>query len=485
TSVQWVSRRTGASGISDVYIDNSKVATVDLYAASAQYQQVAFSTTSLSDSNHTITIRATGTQNAAANGSLIILDAFRIPKPTAPAALTSFSATDTATGVSLKWAASVDPDVISTQIYRAVGTSGTYALITTLPAGTTSYIHSNVSGPSTYKYYVKSVDYIGRTSSSSTSKSVTIPSETPYDYERAADCPTATATVSTVAAFKAALLAAAPGDVIRVLPGTYNAQFVISVKGTTAKPVWVCGSSGTIIKGFGDGGGNGFYINKSSNVVFAGFTLTKNLRGVMVENSTNITVSNNSILDAGQEGIHLRRNTTNSTAGGNTITNTGLKVPEYGEAVYIGSYNGDWCTYTSCDPDQSNGNIVVDNTMNNNTAEAVDAKEGTSGGFILGNTIDSTGSTATDRWIVIRGNGWFIADNHGSTTATATGSGNGILIAQPNIPGYGVDNIIVRNSAELHGTGYAVQVDKDDNIVGCNNTVSGTAKGTTNVTCQK
>ena len=82
TAVQWVARRQPNAGISDVFIDGAKVASVDLYSSSTQYKRMVFERTGLAPGVHTIRIVRTGTKNAAASHTLQFLDAFVVlPAP--------------------------------------------------------------------------------------------------------------------------------------------------------------------------------------------------------------------------------------------------------------------------------------------------------------------------------------------------------------------------------------------------------------------
>ncbi|MEF2978752.1 hypothetical protein [Subtercola sp. YIM 133946] len=133
TSIQWISRKTASSGINDVYIDNTKVASVDRYSSAGLYQQVVYSTTTLSDTNHTITIKATGTQNAAATGSLTTIDAFRVPDSTV---VTGVKATADTDSVALTWTAV--SSATGYRIYRGTSSSSLTS-IADITASTAKY----------------------------------------------------------------------------------------------------------------------------------------------------------------------------------------------------------------------------------------------------------------------------------------------------------------------------------------------------------
>ena len=80
TAVQWIGPKNNNGGIADVSIDGTQVATVDTYAAAGkEFQQVLFSQTGLSAGSHTLTITATGNQNAASSADTVVIDAINVP----------------------------------------------------------------------------------------------------------------------------------------------------------------------------------------------------------------------------------------------------------------------------------------------------------------------------------------------------------------------------------------------------------------------
>jgi beta-galactosidase GanA len=80
TAVQWIGPKNNNGGIAAVYIDGSQVATVDTYAAAGkEFQQVLYSTTSLSAGSHTLRIVVTGQKNAASSAGTVVVDAINVP----------------------------------------------------------------------------------------------------------------------------------------------------------------------------------------------------------------------------------------------------------------------------------------------------------------------------------------------------------------------------------------------------------------------
>jgi hypothetical protein len=78
TGVSWIGYRAPNTGIANVYLDGTLVATVDTYAPTEQVQAVIYTTSGLSPGSHTLAIEVTGTRNAASSDSLIVVDAFDV-----------------------------------------------------------------------------------------------------------------------------------------------------------------------------------------------------------------------------------------------------------------------------------------------------------------------------------------------------------------------------------------------------------------------
>jgi beta-galactosidase GanA len=80
-SIRWISSKDANHGIADVYLDGTKVATVDGYAPSKVNQQVFYAADGLPDGQHTLRIAVTGTRNPAASGTFVVVDAIDVPPP--------------------------------------------------------------------------------------------------------------------------------------------------------------------------------------------------------------------------------------------------------------------------------------------------------------------------------------------------------------------------------------------------------------------
>ncbi len=78
TAVSWIGYSDQWSGIALVSVDGGPAVTVDTYSATQQAQDVEYSVNNLSNATHTLTITATGQQNAAASGAWVWINAFNV-----------------------------------------------------------------------------------------------------------------------------------------------------------------------------------------------------------------------------------------------------------------------------------------------------------------------------------------------------------------------------------------------------------------------
>ena len=301
---------------------------------------------------------------------------------------------------------------------------------------------------------------------------------------RYADCPAATTTVHTVDELTAAVDRAHPGTVIRMAPGTYRGQIDIHANGTAADPVWVCGSRDAVINVGSIQDNHGIQIKNSSNLVIAGMTVTNSLKGISVIGGTNVTIADTRIDHIGYEGIHLRAFTTDSTVVGNTISNTGMRDAPFGEGIYIGTSENNWCAQTNCRPDRTDGTLVLGNQISLTGAQPIEVKEGTSNGVVRDNVIDgANGMSDAEEWIKVKGNNWLIHDNSGSNSPL-----NGFAV-NGSVAGWGLHNTFTGNSGAVSADGYAFFVHEkgskgsSDTTVSCSNSVTRAERGLTNIAC--
>lgn len=291
-------------------------------------------------------------------------------------------------------------------------------------------------------------------------------------------CPEPTSSVSTAAELSAALAKAEPGAVIVLAPGTYPGNFVATSSGTPGNPITLCGSTASVLNGGSTDKGYVFHLDHASYWQLLGFSVTDGQKGVMTDGTVGSVIKKLTVSDIGDEGIHLRDNSTDNLVTGNTISGTGHRKPQYGEGIYVGTANSNWCTVTNCRPDNSDRNVIDGNTIINTTAENVDIKEGTTGGVLRNNTFNGAGMSAADSWVDVKGNDWTIQGNTGQNAPQ-----DGFQVHEV-FKGWGTGNVFGSNAATVNGPGYGIRLAPvQANVVLCSNTASGAGQGLSNARC--
>ena len=210
----------------------------------------------------------------------------------------------------------------------------------------------------------------------------------------------------------------------------------------------------------------------------------------MVDGALYNVVDSIKVHSIGEEGIHLRKFSSHNTVQHVEVTNVGLKTPDYGEGIYIGSAKSNWDTYTNGLPDKCDSNKVLSNRLGPNiTAECIDVKEGTTGGLIRGNNFDATGITGAnsgDSWIDVKGNYYLVEYNNGiNPGGIMFKDGYQVHVAYA---GWGNYNEFRNNNCTVNASGYGFNVQlsgsngtSTGNKVYANNIVTGAARGVANI----
>lgn len=305
-----------------------------------------------------------------------------------------------------------------------------------------------------------------------------VPSPTPSPL---AGCPAGQA-VTDAPGLTQALKAARPGAVIVLAAGTYAGRFEATVTGTADAPITLCGSRDAVIDGGDIKLGYSLHLNSVDWWRLIGFTIQGGQKGVVTDHVHHVLISGLYVHDVGDEAIHLRSASTDNTIEGVLIRNTGHLVAKFGEGIYVGSANHNWCKYSGCGPDTSDRNVVRNNDISNTTAENIDIKEGTTGGTIEGNHLSGEGMvrSAATAWVNVKGNGWTIVGNVGHLSLK-----DGFQVHRV-YAGWGERNLFRANQAAVDGPGYGIYVQSASlaTIVMCDNTATGAASGLSNTPCR-
>jgi parallel beta helix pectate lyase-like protein len=286
--------------------------------------------------------------------------------------------------------------------------------------------------------------------------------------------------VHDAASLSAALAEAGPGDEIRMAPGSYDGKFTITTDGTADAPITLTGPRDAVIDAGGTSNGRAVQL-EADHWHLSGFTVTNGQKGIMALGANHTVVDGVKVHHIGDEAIHFRDNSSDNVVRNSEISDTGLYQPGYGEGVYFGQAVSNW---PGGQQDKSDRNKAIGNHFGPDIrAEAIDIKEGTTGGEVRDNTFDGTGMTGenyADSWMDIKGNGYLIVGNRG-TTALHDGFQTNVII-----DGWGRDNVFANNTADVGGPGYGFSIKKngDDalgNVVCANNTVTNADSGVANV----
>ncbi|QES41025.1 sheath polysaccharide-degrading enzyme [Streptomyces venezuelae] len=225
----------------------------------------------------------------------------------------------------------------------------------------------------------------------------------------ASSAPTRTIEVSTAAELKAALGDASPGDTIHVADGTYSGNFKTSVAASANSRITLTGSSKAVLKA---GGGYGLHLNGAAYWTVKGLTVTGGQKGIMIDSARGVVVDTVTVHGLDMEGVHFRTSSSDGVIKNSRIYDTGNDDRGMGEGVYVGTAN----TLS----DKSDRVQILGNTIGPDVGgEAVDLKEGTTGGKVSGNTFDGRGLTGNhydDSWIDVKGNNYVIENNTGKNT---------------------------------------------------------------------
>lgn len=288
-------------------------------------------------------------------------------------------------------------------------------------------------------------------------------------------------TVSSAAALRTALATARPGTTILLAAGTYTDKFTANTSGTAAHPITLCGSRSAVLDGGSIHSGYTLHLDHANWWRIEGFTVTGGQKGVVTDHSDHDLITGLLVHGIGDEAIHLREDSSYDTVSRNLIRDTGRYKSFYGEGIYVGTANKNWCRYTGCQPDASDHNTITGNNIAHTTAENIDIKEGTTGGIISGNYFNGTGMdpSAATSWVNVKGNGWKITGNTGIDSVRDGLSDHQVYA------GWGMNNVFAGNKLTVNSPGYGIfiQGKRLHDTVYCNNKVSSAGKGYSNQTC--
>ncbi|MHA7280286.1 right-handed parallel beta-helix repeat-containing protein [Arthrobacter sp. MDT2-2] len=303
------------------------------------------------------------------------------------------------------------------------------------------------------------------------------PVEAPAPAPAPVPAPAGVVQVSTAAALKSALATARPGQVIELRDGRYLGGFTASSSGTASAPITLRGSRNAVLSTGSMSSGYGLHVT-GSNWRITGISVASSAKGIVLDGSRNTVISGVDVGTIGAEAVHFRSGSSDGAILNSFIHDTGLRQPEYGEGIYVGSAASNW---VGAVPDRSDRISVRGNRITNTAAEGVDVKEGTTGGVIAGNVFTNSGTSGAnfaDSWVDVKGNGYRVEGNSGLGTKLDAFQVHAVSA------GWGTRNVFTGNTVQGGVPGYEVWVQSASlgTTVTCK--PSGAARGLTNIACR-
>lgn len=160
-------------------------------------------------------------------------------------------------------------------------------------------------------------------------------------------------------------------DTLNVKAGTYNENvFIDRPSGAAGNPTVIQAFPGHTVTILGNGVDTGrVKIANASYITFDGFIITNFNQGLFIDNSHNIIVQNITVHTVGQEGIHVRLDSSFVTIQDSTVHDT-RQWQFNGEGIYIGTGSGGPL-------DNTNNVTIKNNEVYNVRDEAIELKPGT------------------------------------------------------------------------------------------------------------
>ena len=234
-------------------------------------------------------------------------------------------------------------------------------------------------------------------------------------------------TCNTVDQLKTAMADAKPGDDIIIAPGIYYSATKVKdgigkfnyfsglANGTAEHPITLRGADGTKMPILRPSVANEY---TSPVIGITGdYWIIKNIeishgqKGLILDTANHCQLINLNINNIGQEGLHFRSSSSYNLALNCKISHCGVKEPEFGEGVYIGSDQKAHGTYS---PDCDRNTIDSCFFGPNVSAECIDVKEGTQNTVIKNCTFDATGisgANSADAFIDLKGGYSYVYNN--------------------------------------------------------------------------
>jgi hypothetical protein len=289
--------------------------------------------------------------------------------------------------------------------------------------------------------------------------------------------------VSTASQLSSAIANAQSGDLIELAAGTYSGRWTITRSGTATSRIMLCGPRKAILNGGGISAGITLNLSGASYWTLKGFTATNSLKGVVVWGGRANVLDSLEVVQIGQEGIAVGRFSRANIIRNNSVHDTGKYAHQWGEGIYVGTSESNWCNFTNCQPDTSDSNQVVRNSVSATTSDGIQVMAGTTGVLVRGNMIDGAGMVSDPSspvWVLAMGNDMLVDSNTGTHALT-----HGMKVRR-NQSAWGNKNVFKANTMNVGTSGYAILLETSPAqgmIVKCDNAESNAGSGLSNIAC--
>lgn len=189
---------------------------------------------------------------------------------------------------------------------------------------------------------------------------------------------------------QAALDKVKPGETITIHEGTYSEYIATKTNGTVDKPITIMGQGNVILSGTGDNG-RLFSLNHDWYVI-EGIKFTNADKLLYAQETDHTVIKNNEFYQGYGECVRLKYLSSDNIFEGNTVHDCGVGSfvlkdgDKNGEGVYIGTAPEQLSKNPTNVQDQSNNNVIRNNSFNTKGNECVDIKEAATGNIVENNT---------------------------------------------------------------------------------------------------
>ena len=146
------------------------------------------------------------------------------------------------------------------------------------------------------------------------------------------------------------------GEDVRTGNRSEPGRFFATTPGRPEAPITLRGPRAAVIDGGGTGGGYGLHLVDADHWRLEGFTVSSASKGIVLDLSSHVRIDGVRVTDIGAEGVHFRSFSSDNVITNSDVDHTGMRKPNFGEGIYIGSAVSNWDEHSDGRPDASDRN---------------------------------------------------------------------------------------------------------------------------------